>query len=241
MAIIRQMFCQSHRTAANAATNHGAKGGNAAPIIIPATAALPSSATDSGCLRKCKHNNSMAPPQPQLRLATKHRFHNCQTAAKAALFAAISAINNGGFGFRAANFCTAAVSKGLHYPPPRKAQEFALRQAAGFSRAKAKLLATAISGRFSKKSSLCFHFRAISFAGCVLVLCCYVLRRHDIGAAALLFGKTKPSRRLDDGGIAVYVCRFAPKRWLFFAEARHSAAPSWRRQTINFKPQNAPR
>ncbi|MGI9338282.1 MAG: dimethyl sulfoxide reductase anchor subunit family protein [Gammaproteobacteria bacterium] len=113
----------------------------------------------------------------------------------------------------------AAFGKGLHYRRIGKVRDVRIGRAAGFSRAKAKLLETGHTGQtfltrefmFSAPAAMLAKMRAAS------MLLCFI--PPVIGAVLLLFWQTALWMII---ALPFMFAGLLMERWLFFAEARHS-------------------
>ena len=136
----------------------------------------------------------------------------------AALFAAIAGINPAAV-LVLLFAVVAAVSKGLHYRRLGKVQDIRVGRAAGFSRAKAKLLETGHTGQTFLTREFMFSLSAIVIRRMRIGFMLLCFAPPVIGAAALLLWQTSFWMM---AALPFMFAGLLGERWLFFAEARHS-------------------
>lgn len=113
----------------------------------------------------------------------------------------------------------AAVGKHLHYKRLGKVQDIRVGRAAGFSRAKAKLLETGHTGQTFLTREFMFSASAATIGKVRVLSMLLCFAPPVIGAAALLIWQ---SGLLLTIALPFMLAGLLGERWLFFAEARHS-------------------
>ncbi len=142
----------------------------------------------------------------------------------AALFAALS--GGRGAAFAAVVFAaTSAVGKLMHYRRIGKAKGIRIGRAAGFSRAKAKLLEAGHTGPTFLTREFIFDAPADLLRRLRIAAMLLCFAPPVAGACAILFAKAAPSPFAETvmaASIPPMFCGLLCERWLFFAEARHA-------------------